>query len=81
MNTLGLDEKSKPMIHLDVEGKDTKQLDGVKPGADVRLVITGKACSVSLRDDKSGTLGVEIATLKVTASDDGLDALNDDEDD
>lgn len=79
-------EQNPPTIHVEVSDKDLKQLDGLKPGGTVRLVITGEITSITMREaaadalGSAGSLGVEMHTLKITSTEDIFGALDDTDD-
>jgi hypothetical protein len=41
-----------PSLHLDLEGADVKQLDGLKVGEDVEVLVRGKVKSLEQRQYK-----------------------------
>lgn len=79
-------EQNPPTIHVELSDKDLKQIDGLKPGSTVRLVITGEVTSLAMREasvdalGSAGSLGVEMKTLKVTSTEDIFGALDDTDD-
>lgn len=79
-------EQNPPTIHVEVSDKDLKQLDGLKPGGMVRVVITGEITSITMREasvdvlGSAGSLGVELKTLKITTLEDIFGALDDEDD-
>ena len=79
-------EQNPPTVHLEIADKDLKQVDGLKPGSTVRVVITGEVTSITMREasvdalGSTGSLGVEVKTLKVTSTEDIFGALDDSDD-
>lgn len=64
----------KPSLHLDLEGVDVKQVEGIKPGEEVQVIVTGKVRRVtqekrSRYDYEKNQKGPEVHTATIQIDD------------
>lgn len=64
-------EPYKPTVYVDMEDGETKQLDGLKIGKSVTVVLRGKLIGIEKRetpDGKRGNVRLESPSVKITGS-------------
>lgn len=80
-------EQNRPIIHIEVAKKNVGEIADLKPGDEVRVVLVGNVTEVVKRDSEqmglpghSGTLVVEVTSMKARKQDNPFSDLADDED-